>query len=138
MTIDVPAPASAWSDDAGDGTADADEVLAARARSSAEYLAGLLAAAELETAGAARKLPADLWPDVDAAVVQEIWDRACAVAWQASRVAASPWPHRDRLQGLQAALSEAGFRAMAGLVGRTHRLVLRAGHPADSEIAREH
>ena len=116
----------------------ADGVLAARARSSAEYLAGLLAAAELETAGAARKLPADLWPDVDAEVVQEIWDRACAVAWQASRVAASPWLYRDRLQALQAALKECGFRAMAGLVGRTHRLVVRAEHPVDSEIAREH
>ncbi|MFF7476588.1 hypothetical protein [Streptomyces sp. NPDC008092] len=115
-----------------------DGVLAARARSSAEYLAGLLAAAEVETAGGARKLPADSWPDVDPGVVQEIWDRACATAWSASRFASSPWLYRDRLQGLQAALSEAGFHAMAGTVGRSRGLVARAGHPADSEIAREH
>ena len=134
MSVDIPAPVPASSDD----NATVDEVLAARARSSAEYLAGLLAAGQLETAGAARKLPADSWPDVDPVVVQEIWDRACATAWQASRVAASPWLYRDRLQGLQEALSEAGFHAMAGQVERSRGVVLRSRHPADSEIAREH
>lgn len=136
MSVEVPAPPPASPDDAD--AVSVDVVLSVRARSSAEYLAGLLAAGELETAGAARRLPVDEWPGVDPVVVQEIWDRACATAWAASRVAGAPWLYRDRLQGLQKALSEAGFRAMAGLVGRSRELVVRAGHPADGEIAREH
>jgi hypothetical protein len=118
----------------------ADAVLTGRAMSAAEYLAGILAAAELDTAGMPRKLPIDLWPDADPALVQEVWDRACVVAWRAHQFASSAWLHRDRLQDLQAQLSQAGFHAMAGSVGRSLRLVVPdpVRHPADGEEPREH
>lgn len=111
-----------------------------QAMSSAEYYAGLLLAALVDTAGSPRKLPADMWPDVDPAKVQEIWDRAVVVAWRAAQFAAAPWLHRDRLQGLQDRLTEAGFHAMGGSVGRSLRMVVREDQmqPADTEIAREH
>ncbi len=117
-----------------------DAVLTGRAMSSGEYLAGILAAAELDTAGTVRKLPMDLWPDEDPAVVQAVWDRAVVVAWRAAQIALTPWLHRDRLQDLQAALTEAGFHAMGGSVARSRRLVVRAEveHPVDGEEPREH
>jgi hypothetical protein len=117
-----------------------DAVLTGRAMSSGEYLAGILAAAQLDTAGTPRKLPVDLWPDEDPAVVQEIWDRACVVAWRAAQFALAPWLHRDRLQDLQAALNGAGFAAMGGSLDRSMRLVLppSEGHPVDGEEARGH
>lgn len=103
----------------------------------AMYVAGLLAAAELDTTGGPEKLPTDLWPDLDPAVVLEIWGRAGAVAWRAAEFAQSP-RHGDRLRSLQEAFSAAGFNAMGGLVGRSRSLVARAGLAADGEIAREH
>jgi hypothetical protein len=112
-------------------------MMTGQAMSSAEFWAGLLAAALVDTAGSPRKLPADMWPDQDPVVVQEIWDRACVVASRAAQFAASPWLHRDRLQGLQERLTEAGFHAMAGSVGRSLGLVARV-HPADSESGWEH
>ena len=110
------------------------------AMSSAEFWAGLLVAALVDTAGSPTRLPADMWPDQDPVVVQEVWDRACVVAVRAAQFASSPWLHRDRLQGLQERLTEAGFHAMAGSVGRSVRLVapVREGLAADSEIGREH
>lgn len=127
-------------DDAAFEAMRTDAVLTGRAMSSGEYLAGLLAAAQVDTAGTPRKLPVDLWPDLDPVVVQEIWDRACVVAWRASQLAGAPWLHRDRLQALQGQLTEAGFHAMAGSVARSARLVVREDvvHPADGAIAREH
>ncbi|MFG2359339.1 hypothetical protein [Streptomyces sp. NPDC048521] len=112
-------------------------MMTGQAVSSAEFWAGLLAAALVDTAGSPRKLPADMWPEQDPVVVQEIWDRAAVVVSRAAQFAASPWLHRDRLQGLQERLAEAGFHAMAGSVQRSLRLVV-SGHPADSEIGREH
>ncbi|MGW2739170.1 hypothetical protein ACWC4D_33845 [Streptomyces sp. NPDC001288] len=103
----------------------------------AMYVAGLLAAAEVDTVGGPEKLPTDLWPEVDPALVLEIWGRAGAVAWRAARFGESP-RDAERLQGLQEALTAAGFGAMGGLVGRSQSLVVRAGLPADSEVAREH
>jgi hypothetical protein len=124
----------------------ADAVLTGRvmctgqAVSSAEFWSGLLAAALVDTAGSPRKLPADMWPDQDPMVVQEIWDRAAAVVSRAAQFASSPRHHRDRLERLQGVLAEAGFHAMAGSVQRSLRLVVSEGgvHPADAEIAREH
>lgn len=119
-----------------------DAVLAGRAMSSGQYLAGLLAAAELETVGTPLKLPADMWPDVDPAVVQEIWDRACVVAWRAAQFAgASPSrANAERLRDLQDRYREVAYTAMGGLVGRSRGLVERAAlaHPADRQAAREH
>lgn len=113
---------------------------AGQAMSSAEYYAGLLLAGQVDTLGSPRKLPADMFPDVDPAVVQEIWDRAVVVASRAAQFASSPWLHRDRLQGLQDRLTEAGFHAMGGSVGRSLRMVVREDQvqPADMEIGREH
>jgi hypothetical protein len=118
----------------------ADAVLAGRVMSSGQYLAGLLAAAVVDTVGSPRKLPAELWPDVDPVVVQEIWDRACVVAWRASQFAGSAWQHRETLGAAQAQLVEAGHVAMAGLVGRSREVVLRSrpAHPVDGEAGREH
>ena len=111
-----------------------------QAMSSGEFWAGLLAAAVVDTAGSPRKLPADMWPDVDPAVVQAIWDRACVVACRAAQFASTPWLHRDRLHALQAQLTEASYAAMGGSVQRSLRLVVSEEqvHPADTEIAREH
>lgn len=113
---------------------------AGQAMSSAEFWSGLLVAALVDTAGSPRKLPADMWPDVDPAVVQEIWDRACVVAGRAAQFASSPWLHRDRLQRLQEQLAEAGFLAMGDSVGRSRRLVAPEvpPHPADGETGRGH
>jgi len=115
-------------------------MMTGQAMSSAEFWAGLLVAALVDTAGTPRKLPADMWPDVDPAVVQEIWDRACVVAVRAAQFASSPWLQRDRLDRLQGQLSEAGYEAMAGTVRRSRALVapVSEGLHADAEIAREH
>ena len=147
MTTQLPAATPAPDDSpegavegAGFVTVRADAVLAGRAMSSGEFLAGVLAAGELDTAGAARKLPADLWPDVDPVVVQEIWDRAVTVAWRAAQFAGSGWLYRDRLQDVQARLTEAGFHAMGGMVARSLGLVAPSElvHPVEGEMGREH
>ena len=137
-TTPVPASDGEGAPDAGFEAMRTDAVLTGRAVSSGQYLAGLLAAGQLETAGTPRKLPADQWPDVDPVVVQEIWDRACVVAWRAAQFAGSAWLHREGLQDLQARLEEAGFSAMAGSVARSRELALRSRHPGDGEIARSH
>ncbi|CAL9668796.1 hypothetical protein SUDANB145_07305 (plasmid) [Streptomyces sp. enrichment culture] len=140
---DLPEPSPRAGGAGGEGVGDAgfetmrtDAVLTGRAMSSGAYLAGLLLAAQVDTAGTVRKLPVDCWPDVDPVVVQEIWDRACAVVYRAAQFAQAPRLHGDRLQDLQGRLAEAGFHAMAGSVGRSRRLVARS-HPADGEIVRE-
>ena len=112
----------------------ADGVLAGRAMSSAVFLAGLIANGQLETAGRPDKLPADLFPHVDPDVVQAIWQRALAVGLHAGRRSASPRLYRDEFARVQGLLEEAGFEAMARMVGRSRRLV--APHPADGETAR--
>ncbi|CAK7288580.1 hypothetical protein [Streptomyces misionensis] len=117
-----------------------DAVLAGRAVSSAQFLAGLLAAAELETAGRPAKLPADLFPDADPAVVQAVWDRALAVGFHAGRVSAAPRLFRDQLDRVAGEFEAVGFAAMAGMVRRSRALVapVREGLSADSEIGRGH
>jgi hypothetical protein len=140
----IPATTPAPSDDAAEAAAfeamRTDAVLTGRANSSGQYLAGLLANAELETAGRPSKLPADLFPDVDPAVVQAIWDRGVAVGFHAGRVSSSPRLFRDQMDRVAGAFEQAAFNAMAGSVRRSRGLVApeRDAHPADSEIAREH
>jgi hypothetical protein len=114
----------------------ADGVLSARAVSSAVFLAGLLADAELATVGRPEKLPQDLFPHVDPTVVEEIWKRALAVGLHAGRVSASPRLYRDQMDRVQGQFAEAGYAAMGRMVGRSRRLV--APHPADGEDGREH
>ncbi|MFE0206961.1 hypothetical protein [Streptomyces sp. NPDC058985] len=146
--MSVPTTTPSPADDAADGgqqvleeaafeTMRTDAVLAGRAMSSGQFLAGLIANAELETVGRPDRLARDLWPDVDPAVVQAIWDRALAVGLHAGRRSASPGLFRDELARVQGALSEAGFHAMAGLVSRSRRLVAPV-HPADGEAGRGH
>lgn len=131
-------PAGAADAAAGCEVTTVDAVLAGRARSAGEFLAGVLAAAELDTAGTARKLPADTWPSVDPEVVQEIWNRACVVTWRAAQFAGSGWLYRDRLEAVQAQLEEAAYVVMGSLVGRSRRLVApELTHPADGEQGRD-
>lgn len=128
-------------DAAGFEVVSADAVLTARAVasgeavSSAAFWAGLLLAAEVDTAGSPRRLPADMWPGVDPVVVQEIWDRACVVAVRAAQFAGAPRLHGDKLARLQGELASAGFEAMGGTVDRSRRLVApETVHPADGEV----
>jgi hypothetical protein len=117
-----------------------DFVLAGRAVSTGAHIAGLIAAAQLDTVGTPRKLPADLFPGVDPAVVQEIWDRALVVGVRAGQLMNAPRFNRDKLARLQGQLTEAGFLAMGGMAGQSRVAAERAPewHPADGEDGREH
>ncbi|MEU8469628.1 hypothetical protein AB0F30_17170 [Streptomyces sp. NPDC029006] len=117
-----------------------DAVLTGRAMSSGQFLAGLVANAQLETVGRPEKLPADLFPGVDAVVVQRVWDRALAVGFHAGRVSAAPRLFRDQMDRVAGVFEEAGFQAMTGSVRRSRGLVapVREGLAADAEIGREH
>lgn len=111
--------------------------MAWRARSAGEYLAGLIAHAELATVARPDLLPADLFPDDDPEVVRRVWDRALAVGLYAGRVSSSPRLYRDQLAGAEAALEAIGFTAMGRLVGGARRLVAPDVHPADVDVPRE-
>lgn len=113
----------------------ADGVLAGRAMSSAVFLAGLIANAQLETVGRPDRLPEDLFPHVDPEVVRAVWDRALAVGLHAGRRAASPGLYADEMARVQGQFEAIGFVAMGRSVERSRRLV--APHPADGETARE-
>ncbi|MFD1309084.1 hypothetical protein [Streptomyces kaempferi] len=115
----------------------ADFVFGGRNVSTGQHIAGLLNAGQLESVGTPRKLPQDIWPDVDPAVVQEIWDRGAATGWRAAQYAAAPRFYRDELTRLQGQLREAGFEAMGSMVARSLRLVSVA-HPADDDEPRGH
>jgi hypothetical protein len=145
MTEIVPTPAAVPSapesgEDAGFEVMRSDAVLTGRAMSSAEFLAGLIAAAELDTVGSPRKLPTDLFPDLDPVAVQRVWERALVVGVRAGRLMGAPRFHRDQLARLRGELMEAGHVAMGGLVGRSLSAVERAPewHPVDGETGREH
>jgi hypothetical protein len=100
-----------------------DTVLGERARSSGEFLAGLIAAGELATVGSPRLLPQDLFPDGDPELVRVVWDRALAVGLYAGRVSVMPRFRRDELARIQEQLCAAGFRVMGGMVGGSRGLV---------------
>ncbi|MFH9235998.1 hypothetical protein [Streptomyces globisporus] len=114
-----------------------DRALADRCQSSGEYLAGVIAAGHLEAAGTVRKLPADLFPDWPADMVQAVWDAALPVGYQAGKLSVRPTWTRDALDRLRAALDDAGYTAMGGLVARS-ATVHPARHPADDEQPRHH
>lgn len=117
-----------------------DAVLAGRAMSSGQFIAGLLAEAALATVGRPDKLAADLFPGVDAVMVQAIWDRALAVGFHAGRLHASPRLYRDEMERIAGVYAEIGHAAMGGLVRRSRALVApEVGvHPADGEAAHGH
>lgn len=138
-TTPVPSDDAA-AEDAAFETMCTDAVLMGRAVSSGQYLAGLVASAELETVGRPEKLPADLFSGEDPAVVQRIWDRALAVGFHAGRLSAAPRLFRDQMDRVAGQFEAAGFNAMAGSVRRSRALVapVREGLPGDSETGREH
>lgn len=116
-------------------TADTDIELAARAESHAEYLAGLLAAAMLDTVGQPAKLPELLFPDINPAIVRRIWKAALPVGCRLGKLAERPTFDEAGLRRLRAALHDAGYRTMARQVTRS--LATTAQHPADADPARE-
>lgn len=115
-----------------------DFVLAGRAVSTGAHIAGLIAAAQLDTVGTPRKLPMDLFPGVDPGVVQEIWDRAMVVGVRAGQLMGAPRFNRDKLARLQAEFVKAGHAAMGGMVGQPLSVAeMLPAHPADDEDGRE-
>jgi hypothetical protein len=117
----------------------ADAVFTGRAMSSGQFLAGLIANAQLETVGRPEKLARDMWPDGDPVLIQAVWERALAVGFHAGRVSSAPRLYRDQLERIADQFAEAGFLAMGGSVARSRRLVApQVLHPADGEDPREH
>jgi hypothetical protein len=127
-------------DPAAAAVSTADLLLVGRHVSTGGYLAGLMAAAELDTAGRADRLPRDLFPEGDPELVQAVWDRACAVAWRAAERYFTARQDPAVLARLRAELEEAGYAAMSGMVARSLSVVRTAGlaHPADGPGEREH
>ncbi|MEU6979545.1 hypothetical protein [Streptomyces sp. NPDC046371] len=107
----------------------ADQALAARALSSAEYLAGVLAAAELDVVGQPQKLPELLFPDLDADAVRRVWDLAIIVGYRLRKLTEQPRWDDAALRRLRGALAEAGYVGMAQLTERS----LNTLHPADAD-----
>jgi hypothetical protein len=126
MTTHPDTPAAA-------GPTTVDRVLADRAASSAEFLAGILSASMLDAAGQPERLPALLFPDVDPDVVQAIWNTASTVGYRMGRISARPQWDAAGLRRLRAALTEAGYDAMAGQVDRS---LATLQHPADTSTPR--
>ncbi|MFC9736126.1 hypothetical protein [Streptomyces roseolus] len=120
---DTPAPAAA----------DVDRMLADRAATSAEFLAGILAAGMLDAAGQPSKLPADLFPDTDPDVVQKIWNAAIVAGYRMGRISARPQWDAAGLRRLRAELANAGYEAMSGQVDRS---LATLQHPADTSTPR--
>ncbi|QGZ53396.1 hypothetical protein GPZ77_34790 (plasmid) [Streptomyces sp. QHH-9511] len=108
-----------------------DQALAQRCASSGEYIAGLLAAAMLDVVGQPEKLPALLLPDLDPAVVDRVWNIALPVGVRLGGLARNPRWAPDALREHKAALSDAGYDAMARLAARSANTT--DPHPADTE-----
>lgn len=128
-----PTPAPAATNDDTTVVAAADQALADRCQTSGDYLAGLLAAATLEAAGTIRKLPSDLFPDYDPAMVEAVWQAALPVGYRAGQMSVRPRWTPDALDRLRAALSDAGYNAMGNLAARS-AAVHPPRHPADAEL----
>ncbi|NUS82753.1 MAG: hypothetical protein HOY75_08365 [Streptomyces sp.] len=116
----VPVPSHASADGAGAEVARVDAVLDGRNTAAAVRIAGLIADAQLDTAGTPRKLPMDEFPDYPPEMVQAVWERALVVGMRAAELKRSPYFYRDKLHRLQGELAAAGFEAMA----RSSRRVL--------------
>ncbi|MFD4795920.1 hypothetical protein [Streptomyces anulatus] len=129
-TASAAAPAQTATD--GPSPAHVDRALADRCQSSGDYIAGLLAAAHLEAAGTVTKLPAAMFPDWPADMVQAVWDAAVPVGFQAGRVSVRPTWAPEALTAAGTALDEAGFVAMGRLAARSAALH-PPRHPADTD-----
>lgn len=130
----TPAP----SDDASFKAVMVDTVSTGRNMGAGAHIAGLLTAAQVATVPTPAALLKDLWPDVDPAVVQAIYDRGVEVGWRGARYYAAPRLHGEELAQVQAVLEAAGHEAMRGMVARSRVLAERSSNPGDGEIAREH
>jgi hypothetical protein len=139
-TTPISSAASDVDSGAGWETARTDLTLGGRAKSSAEFLEGLVAEGMLDTVGRPEKLPNLLFPGVDPAVVYDIWSVAFATGLRAGRVSVNPGFRRDELERHRAALAGAGYHAMAGQVARSLATISTSAeeHPADGESDREH
>ncbi|MGW8702299.1 hypothetical protein ACWGOK_36160 [Streptomyces eurythermus] len=117
-----------------------DSVAAGRAASSGQFLAGLIAAAQLATVSRPDKLARDIWPDEDPVLVQAVWDRALAVGFHAGRTSSAPRLFRDQMERVEGVFAEVGWHAMAGSVARSRRLVAGdvPAHPVDGEATQGH
>ncbi|MFJ7990298.1 hypothetical protein [Streptomyces sp. NPDC096351] len=111
-----------------------DQALADRAATSGEYLAGILAAAMLDAVGQPEKLPALLCPDLDPEVVERVWNLAIPVGFRMGRLVECAQRDVPAIRRYQAALADAGYRAMAAQTARSIATV----HPADTDPARPH
>jgi hypothetical protein len=143
MTDITPAPApvpSASDEDAQFEVMRGDAVLGGWNMSAGAYIAGFLVAGEADTAPTPKALLTDMWPGVDPAVAYAIYERGLEAGWRGAKFHATPVLHRDKLAELQGMLAEAGFEAMAGLLGRSRELVARSRpeHPVDGEEAHGH
>ncbi|MFF6844685.1 hypothetical protein ACFY8X_38845 [Streptomyces tanashiensis] len=115
-------------------TAAVDQALAARAASSGEYLAGILAAAMLDAVGQPDKLPALLCPDLDPDVVERVWNLVLPVGFRMGRLVGNMQWDAAGIRRLRAELDDAGYKAMATRTSRS----LATVHPADTETVRDH
>lgn len=130
----TPVPASADATPAESGVADTDHALAERCTSAGEYLAGLLAAAELDTVGRPAQLPEDLFPYLAPWDVRMVWDRALAVGYRAGQMSANPQWTPAALDRLRDALAKAGYGQMAAQTARSHHTTTPTRpHPADRD-----
>ncbi|MGW9238100.1 hypothetical protein ACWGRL_05085 [[Kitasatospora] papulosa] len=109
-----------------------DGVLAERAESLGEYLAGLIAASMLEAAGIPDKLPQYLLPDVEPWILDAIWKAAVPVGFRAGKLAAQQKWTPEALDRLRAELQDAGYEAMGRLTARS-RNIHPPRHPADDD-----
>lgn len=121
-------------------TARVDAVLDARNTAAAVRLAGIIADAQLDTAGSPRKLPMDLFPEFPPEMVQAVWERALVVGVRAGQLLGAPRFYRDKLHRLQGELADAAYASMA----RSSDAVLSGPaafpelHAVDDEEARGH
>ncbi|MFD3516305.1 hypothetical protein [Streptomyces sp. NPDC058657] len=113
--------------------ADTDSVLAERCGSAGEYLAGLLAAAQLDTVARPNQLPEDLFSHLDPWDVRQVWDRALAVGYRAGKMASNPQWTTEGLDRMRRALADAGYGQMATQAARSHRTTTPRTHPADPD-----
>jgi hypothetical protein len=136
----APAPVPSAEEAAAFEVMRADAVGTGRNMTAGAYIAGFLTAGQAATAPTPKALLKDVWPEVDPAVAHAIYERGLEAGWRGAKLYAAPVLHRDKLAELQEQLAAAGFHAMAGLVGRSRELALRARpvHPADGEDGRAH
>ena len=106
-----------------------DRALAHIAVRDGEFLAGLIAAAMLDTVGQPAKLPELLFPDLPAEQVRQVWQTALTVGLRAGRLARAPRFHRDTLHRLQTQLADAGYTAMAHTAAHTARTAAAEAEP---------